>query len=54
MKTGKKKAKGRIGSSLDDWLEEEGILAECTAVAIRRGVARQLAQAMSDRDPTPP
>ncbi len=35
-----------IGSSFDDFLEEEGILAETEAVAIKRVIAFQLAQLM--------
>ncbi len=53
MKTGKKKTRGRIGSRLDDWLEEEGLLEECTAVAVKRGVARQLEQANPAEGPGP-
>lgn len=36
-----------IGSSFDSWLEEEGILAETTANAVKRVVARQIAAEMS-------
>lgn len=39
--------KGRIGSSFDDFLEEEGIHEEVTAAAIKRVVARQIEEAMS-------
>ncbi len=35
-----------IGSSFDDFLEEEGIKAEVEAVALKRVIAWQLAQAM--------
>ncbi len=35
-----------IGSSFDDFLEEEGILAEAEAVAIKRVVAYQISQIM--------
>ena len=35
-----------IGTSFESWLEEEGITEEVTAVAIRRVLARQLADAM--------
>ncbi len=38
-----------IGSSLDDLLEEDGILAEVTAIAIKRVLAWQVAQAMSSQ-----
>jgi hypothetical protein len=33
--------KGRVGSSFDDFLKEEGIYEEATARAIKRVVARQ-------------
>jgi antitoxin HicB len=36
------KKKGRIGSSFDDFLKEEGIYEEVTARAIKRVLARQL------------
>ena len=36
------KRKGRIGSSFDDFLKEEGIYEEVTASAIKRVIARQL------------
>lgn len=35
-----------LGSSLDDFLEEEGLLAEAEAVAVKRVLAFQLAQLM--------
>lgn len=35
-----------IGSSFDDFLEDEGILAETEAVAIKRVIAYQLAETM--------
>ena len=34
--------KGRIGSTLDDFLKEEGIYEEVSAHAIKRVLARQL------------
>jgi antitoxin HicB len=34
--------KGRIGSSLDEFLKDEGIYEEVTARAIKRVIARQL------------
>ena len=37
-----KKKKGRIGSSFDDFLKEDGIYEEVTACAIKRVIARQL------------
>ena len=38
-----------IGSSLDELLEEEGILAEVSAIAIKRVLAWQVAEAMSNQ-----
>jgi len=35
-----------IGSSFDSFLEEEGLLEECTATAIKRVLAMELLQAM--------
>lgn len=35
-----------LGSSLDDFLEEEGLLAEAEAVAVKRVLAFQLAKLM--------
>ena len=40
--------KGRIGSSFEDFLREEGIHAEVTARAIKRVIARQLDALMAD------
>jgi len=40
--------KGKIGSSFDDFLKEEGIYEEVTARAIKRVVARQLVRLMND------
>jgi hypothetical protein len=37
-----------IGSSFDEFLEEEGILEEATAVAVKRVIAFQLAEKMSE------
>src|SRR5262245_28273546 len=37
-----KRNKGRVGSSFDDWLKEEGIYEEVSARAIKRVIARQL------------
>jgi hypothetical protein len=37
------KKKGRIGSSFDDFLKEEGIYTEVSARAIKRVIVRQLA-----------
>ena len=38
-----------VGSSLDDFLKEEGLLAECEAGALKRVVAWQLEQEMKRR-----
>ena len=38
-----------IGSAFDDFLEEEGLLEETTAVALKRVVAWQLEQKMKER-----
>lgn len=38
-----------VGSSFDDFLEEEGILAECTSIAAKRVLAWQLEQAMKTK-----
>jgi len=35
-----------IGSSFDDWLREEGIYEEVASSAIKRVIARQVAEAM--------
>jgi antitoxin HicB len=43
------KKKGRIGSSFDDFLIEEGIHSEVTARAIKRVIARQLGAVMEDQ-----
>ena len=40
-------AKKNIGSSFDEFLEEEGLLEEATAVAVKRFIAYQLAENMS-------
>jgi len=41
-------AKKNIGSNFDDFLKEEGLLDETTAVAIKRYIAFQLAEKMSE------
>lgn len=38
-----------IGSSLDELLEEEGILSEVSAIAIKRVLAWQVSEAMSNQ-----
>lgn len=40
------KKKGRIGSSFDDFLKDEGIYEDVTARAIKRVIARQLGAQM--------
>ncbi len=40
--------KENIGSSLDSWLQEEGIQEQVTAGAIKRVLARQVAEAMKE------
>jgi predicted XRE-type DNA-binding protein len=41
------KKKGRIGSSFEDYLKEQGTLEETTAIAVKRVLAWQLQQAMT-------
>jgi antitoxin HicB len=43
------KKKGRIGSSFDDFLREEGMYEEVTARAIKRVIARQLGVLMQQQ-----
>ena len=43
------KKKGRIGSSFDDFLKQEGIYEEVTAHAIKRVIADQLDALMEDQ-----
>ena len=40
------KRKSRVGSSFDKFLQEEGILTETTAIAVKRVLAWQFEQAM--------
>ncbi len=44
-----KKQKGRIGSSFDDFLKEEGIYEVVTARAFKRVIARQLDALMQEQ-----
>ena len=44
-----KERKGRIGSSFDDYLKEDGSYEEVTARAIKRVIARQLDALMRDQ-----
>lgn len=41
--------KKNIGSSFDSWLHEEGLYEEVTAAAVKRVLARQIAEAMKER-----
>ncbi len=41
--------KDNIGSSLDEFLQEEGIYEEVTAMAIKRVLARQITKEMTDQ-----
>ena len=41
--------RGSVGSSFDDFLEEQGTYEETTAQAIKRVLAHQLAQAMKEQ-----
>ena len=43
-----RKKKGRIGSSFDSYLKEEGLHEETSAVAIKRVLAWELERAMAD------
>ena len=52
MKQRKPEPPVHSGSSFDGFLEEEGILEEVEAVAIKRVIAWQLAQAMKTRNLT--
>jgi antitoxin HicB len=45
-------AKGRIGSSFDDFLEQDGIRDEVEDMALKEIIADQLAAAMRDRGMT--
>lgn len=39
--------KGRIGSSFEDYLKEQGMMEETTAIAVKRVLAWQLGQVMA-------
>jgi hypothetical protein len=41
--------KERIGTSLDDWLHEEGLYEETASVALKRVLARQSAQRITEQ-----
>jgi antitoxin HicB len=49
MKKVQPKKKGRIGSSFDDFLKEDGIYEEVTGRAIKRVIARQLDALMKEQ-----
>lgn len=44
-----KRKNPHIGSSFEDFLDEEDILEECTNTAIKRVIARQVEQAMKQQ-----
>ena len=48
----RKKTNPHRGSSLDEFLEEEGILKEATAKAAKKALAWQFAQAMKEQNVT--
>jgi DNA-binding Xre family transcriptional regulator len=43
------KKKGRVGSSFDDFLKDDGIYEEVTAAAIKRVISRQLDALMTSQ-----
>ena len=45
-------AKGRVGSSFDDFLDEEGIRGEVEDMALKEIIADQIAAAMNERGMT--
>lgn len=45
-------ANPHTGSSFDDFLETEGLYTECTAIAVKRVLARQLAEEMKKQNLT--
>lgn len=47
---GRRKANRHKGSSIDDFLREEGVLEEFQARAVKEVIAWQLVQAMKDRN----
>jgi DNA-binding Xre family transcriptional regulator len=46
--TNKNKMNPHVGSSFDDFLAEEGLLADAESVAIKRAIAFQISQLMED------
>ncbi len=47
--TAMNRKKGRIGSSFEDFLKEEGVYEQTTALAVKRVLAWQLEQAMAEQ-----
>ncbi len=45
-------ARKNVGSNFDDFLEEEGLLEEATAVAVKRVIAFQLVRKMAENNLT--
>ena len=45
----KKRQNPRRGSSLDDFLDDEGLLEDATAAALKKALAWQFAQAMQEQ-----
>ena len=43
-------AKKHLGSSFDEFLEEEGLLEDATAVAVKRYIAFRIAEKMSEKN----
>ncbi|NOY74131.1 MAG: XRE family transcriptional regulator [Gammaproteobacteria bacterium] len=43
-------AKRNVGSNFDQFLEEEGLLEEATSVAVKRYIAFQLVEKMTERN----
>jgi len=43
-------SKKNIGSNFDDFLEEEGLLEDATAVGVKRVIAYQLLRVMEEQD----
>jgi antitoxin HicB len=49
MTKGRRRKKAHLGSSIDDFMKQEGVLEETQAEAIKEVVAWQLEQAMKSR-----
>ena len=50
MSTRRKTKNPHRGSNFDDFLDEEGILGHCDAVAVNRVIAYQITQLMQEQD----